>query len=130
MPTLGSIEATRMNSSSPGITIESCTEGGHDLGSFSNGSYVAYNDINMTGLTSFTARMASDAATGGELQVHLDSPVGPLIGACQVPITGDWQSWTNRSCNLIPSDGFHNLYLVYAGDSGATFSLKSFQLSP
>jgi hypothetical protein len=85
MPTLGSIEATRMNSASPGITIESCAEGGHDLGSFSNGSYVAYNDINMTGLTSFTARMASAAAAGGELQVRLDSPVGPLIGSCQVP---------------------------------------------
>jgi hypothetical protein len=130
MPTLGSIEATRMNSSSPGITIESCTEGGHDLSSFSNGSYVAYNDINMTGLTSFSARMASAAAAGGELQVRLDSPVGPLIGSCQVPVTGDWQSWTNRNCNLIPSDGFHNLYLVYSGNSSDSFNLKCFQLSP
>ena len=127
MPPLDSIEATRMNSASPGIKIENCAEGGYDLTSFSNGSYVAYNDVNMTGLTSFTARTASCDAEGGELQVHLDSPTGPLVGACKVLITPAWQSWTNESCNLIPSNGFHNLYLVYSGD---TFNLKSFQLSP
>jgi TolB-like protein len=133
LPRPASIEATRLNSASPGITFEACSEGGHDVTSFSNGAYAVYNDINLSGLGSFTARMASGTPVAGEVQVHLDSPTGPQIGVCQVPVTGNAQKWADQSCKLLPSDGFHNLYLVYnyiGNTSPQTFNLKSFRLSP
>jgi hypothetical protein len=133
LPRPASVEATRLNSASPGITFEACSEGGHDVTSFSNGAYAVYNDINLSGLGSFTARMASGTPVAGEVQVHLDSPTGPQIGICQVPVTGSAQKWADQSCKLLPSDGFHNLYLVYnyvGNTSPQTFNLKSFRLSP
>ncbi len=133
LPRPASIEATRLNSASPGISFEACAEGGHDVTSFSNGSYTIYNDINLSGVGSFTARMASGTAVAGEVQVHLDSPTGPLIGTCQVPVTGSPQKWADQSCKLLPSEGFHNLCLVYnciGNTLPQTFNLKSFRLSP
>jgi hypothetical protein len=132
LPRPASIEATRLNSASPGITFEACAEGGHDVTSFSDGAYAMYDDINLSGVVSFTARMACGTAVAGEVQVHLDSPTGPLLGTCQVPVTGSPQKWEDQSCKLLPSDGFHNLCLVYnwVGNTPQTFSLKSFRLSP
>jgi hypothetical protein len=130
LPRPSFMEATRLNSASPGITFEPCAEGGHDVTSFTNGSYATYNDINLSGMGSLTARMACAAATGGEVMVHLDSLAGPLIGVCQVPVTGSWQSWVDQNCKLLPSEGFHNLYLVYNCSQGETFNLKSFRLCP
>ena len=129
LPNPGEVPAVRMNSASPDIKVASCANGGQYLGSFSNGDYVAYNDINMTGLTSFTVRLASLTHIGGDLQVRLDSPTGPIVGSCQVPLTGGWHAWMNQSCSLTPSEGFHNLYLVYNVYPGNTFNLRSFQLS-
>lgn len=132
LPKPASIEATRLNSASPGITFEPCSEGGQDVTSFSNGAYAMYNDINLSGLGSFTARIACGTAVAGEVQVHLDSPTGQLIGTCQVPVTGSPQKWTDQSCKLLPSDGFHNLCIVYnwVGNTTQTINLKSFRLSP
>jgi hypothetical protein len=132
LPRPPSTEATRLNSASPGITFEPCAEGGRDVTSFSNGAYVMYNDINLSGVVSFTARVACGTAVAGELQVRLDSPTGPQIGICQLPVTGSPQKWADQTCMLLPSDGFHNLCLVYdwIGNTPQTFNLKSFRLSP
>jgi hypothetical protein len=112
-------------SASSGVVAEACGEGGQDLGTIVNGSYAAYSGINMAGLTAFHARVAS-AGAGGSIQIHLDSPTGTLIGTCNAPVTGGWQTWATQSCSIAASTGTHTIYLVASGGSGNLFNIEWF----
>src|SRR6202050_2482273 len=101
--------------------------GGQDVGNINNGSWTEYNNVDLSGVTSFTVRVASNAS-GGNIQVCLDSPTGTVIGTCTVPGTGGWQKWTTVNCDLTDTTGTHNLYLVYTGGSGALFNIEWFTL--
>jgi hypothetical protein len=68
-------------------------------------------------MTTFRARVAS-AGSGGDIQVLLDSPTGTKIGDCNVPVNGDWQTWSTVSCAITTTTGPHNIYLLYNGNSG------------
>jgi hypothetical protein len=111
---LNGTEASSYNSVSAGEQLESCSEGGEDLCYIDNGTYAAYNNINLNGATTFTARVAGNNA-GGNIEVCLDSPTGTVIGTATVPVTGSWQTWTTVSCNLSGASGWHNVYLVFTG---------------
>ena len=124
----GAIEASSYDSLSGTIGTEACSEGGLDLDDITNGSYTVYNQVNLTGMTSFSARVAS-TIPGGSIQIRLDSPTGTLIGTEAVPSTGGAQTWTTITANLTATTGYHNIYLVYVGGSGNLFSLENFQLA-
>jgi hypothetical protein len=82
--------------------------------------------MNLTGFIGFNARVAS-GATGGTIQVRLDSTTGPLVGTCTVSPTGGWQNWVTDSCTISGAGGFHNVYLVYTGGTGNTlFNIEWF----
>src|SRR6202167_1595101 len=89
--------------------------GGQDVTNISSGSWTEYNNVNLGGTTSFTARVANPNSAG-TIQVRLDSPTGTLIGTCKVSVTGGSQTWTTKSATLTSTTGTHNLYLVYSGD--------------
>jgi alpha-L-fucosidase 2 len=118
------IQAASYNSES-GVQTENCSEGGLDVGYISNGSYTVYNQVDLAGFTSFDARVASNGA-GGNIEIHLDSPTGTLIGTCAVPTTGGWQTWGTETCSITPATGSHNVYLVYTGSSGNLFNVEWF----
>src|ERR1700693_1528803 len=65
--------------------------GGQDVGYINNGSWTEYNNVNLGGATSFTARVASPNS-GESFQICLDSPTGTVIGTCPVSNTGDYQT--------------------------------------
>jgi hypothetical protein len=95
------------------VQTESSSEGGLDVGYISNGSYTEYNNVNMNGVTSFMARVASPSG-GSTISIYLGSPTGTLVGTCSVPATGGYQTWENVSCTLTNGvSGYQNVYLVY-----------------
>jgi aryl-phospho-beta-D-glucosidase BglC (GH1 family) len=96
------------------VKTENCSEGGLDVGYIVNGSYLEFNQLNLKGATSFTARTAS-GASGGSIAVHLDSPTGTLIGAMTATGTGGWQTWNTQTISLNGAGGYHNVYLVFTG---------------
>ena len=118
------IAAASYNSTA-GVTTEACREGGQDISNIVNGDWSAYNSINLTGATAFVARVAS-AGAGGNIEIHLDSPSGTLIGTCPVTGTGGWQTYADAYCNLSGASGTHNVYLVYTGGSGNLFNVQFF----
>ena len=125
-PVLNQTEADSFNSEAGGIGVQTCSEGGDNIDFISNGSYTVYNQVDLTGLTSFDARVASDG-TGGNIQICLDSPTGTVIGTCVVPTnTGGWQDWITEICTITPTTGFHNIYLVYTGSAGSLFNVEWF----
>jgi hypothetical protein len=124
--TFAPIGAANYNSLSGGEKLEGCSEGGQDLCFINNGAYAVYNNININGTTTFTARVAS-GSSGGSIQVRLDSPTGTLIGTCPVPATGGWQAWTTSSCALSGASGTHNIYLVFVGSGTSIFNVEWFE---
>jgi arabinoxylan arabinofuranohydrolase len=124
----GQVEAENYNSMS-GVQMETCSDttgGGYDIGYIENGDYLVFQNMNFgTGANSFQARVAS-ANSGGNIEVHLDSLTGPLVGTCAVSGTGGWQTWVTKSCSISGASGTHNLYLKFTGGSGSLLNLNWF----
>lgn len=116
-------EAESFNAQS-GVETETCSEGGLDVGYIEDGDYVVYNDVNFdSGAEGFQARVAS-AASGGDIEIRLDSITGQLIGTCPVTETGDWQTWATVKCNVSGASGNHDVYLKFTGGSGYLFNVN------
>jgi hypothetical protein len=113
--------ASNFDDSSSGLQTESCAEGGLDVDYISDGSYTMYKSLTLTGAGTFVVRVAS-AGSGGNVELHLDSAMGTVLGECPVPVTGDWQQWTTQTCSLNAAVGVHDVYLVFtSGDAGGGY---------
>lgn len=81
-----------------------------------SGSFVAFNDIDLTDLGGVSAvTFASDArVAGGKLEARIDSPTGTLLGEAEVkagtmgPVTVPFRQ---------PASGTHKLYFVFVNPS-------------
>ncbi|WP_224362371.1 carbohydrate-binding protein [Hyalangium versicolor] len=115
--------------SQSGTQLEAASEGGQDVAYIDNGDYIAFTNIDFgSGANTFEARVAS-AASGGNIEVRLDSVTGTLAGTCSVPGTGGWQAYVTRSCTISTVSGVHTLYLRFTGGTGALFNLLWFKFS-
>jgi Carbohydrate binding module (family 6) len=133
-------QGSAFDSESGDVSTQTCSEGGLNVDDISTGSYTVYNNVNLNGVTTFVARVASYLplnTTGGSISVYLDSPTGTLLGTCPVTGTGGWQSWATVTCPLSGATGIHNVYLVYKsplnlewfsflGNTGGTVEASSF----
>ena len=85
--------------------------------------YVAYNDIDFSGIGAFKVMgMASnERAVGGKVEIRLDSPTGQLLG------TGNIEKGTPKPTKIAisPTTGFHNLYLVFSNPNNGGKPLYS-----
>ncbi|TFE29409.1 carbohydrate-binding protein [Cohnella luojiensis] len=117
-------------SSQSGIQLESSSEGGQNVAFIDNGDYIAFTNVDFgSGATSFQARVASNAS-GGNIEIRLDSLTGTVIGICAVPGTGGWQNWTTQTCTLSGNaTGVHTLYLKFTGGSGNLFNILWFKFA-
>lgn len=120
------IEASDFDGSK-GVDTQACSEGGLNVDFITNGTYTAYNSVDLANVNHFVARVAS-YSSGGNIQIREDSATGTLLGICTVPGTGGWQNWTNVYCSLSGAIGTHNIYLVYTGGSGSLFNIEFFGL--
>ena len=108
-----------------GINTEACSEGTLDVGWIENGDWLRIRGVNFTSTAakSFSARVAS-ATSGGNIEIHLDSLTGTLIGTCAVAGTGGWQTWVTKSTTVTSTTGVHDVYLKFTGGSGYLFNFN------
>ncbi|MBR7037960.1 MAG: family 43 glycosylhydrolase [Oscillospiraceae bacterium] len=119
-------EAEKM-SWSEGIEIEACSAGGRDVGFIENKDYVKVSGVGFgDGAAKFKASIAS-AGSGGKIELHLDAASGPVIGVCDVPVTGGWQDWEEVTCDVVGAEGTHDLYLVFSGGESYLFNVDWWQ---
>ncbi|MGA2175458.1 MAG: carbohydrate-binding protein [Verrucomicrobiota bacterium] len=124
------IPAANYSSQSAGIQLESCSEGGQDVGYITSGAWVVYNGVNFgAGTLSLKARVASDAS-GGNIQLRLGTTNGPLIGVLTVANTGGWQTWTTVSTALTNASGVQNLVLRFVGGTGYLLNVEWLEFTP
>jgi hypothetical protein len=79
-----------------------------------------------TGAKSFTASLAS-SSSGGVIEIHLDSPTGPVIGICAVPNTGGTTTWATSTCQVQNAVGMHDLYFLFPNGGSPRFDWWKFQ---
>lgn len=90
------------------------------------GDWVGYKYLDFgAGMTIFKAQ-AGSLGYGGEIEIHLDRPDGPLAGICAISRTGGWQKWRTFTCPVGGAQGVHSVYLVFRGVFGRLFDLSSF----
>lgn len=113
-----------------GTQTEANTVGdGQNVGYIENGDYLVFKNVDFgSGASSFEAN-AGSATEGGNIELHLDSLTGTLIGTCAVPGTGGWQTWTDAKCNISGVSGKHDLYVKFTGDSGFLMNLDWFKFA-
>jgi enterochelin esterase-like enzyme len=114
-----------------GIEIETCSEGGQNIGFIHNGDYAVYKSVEFgdDAVRKFIARVAS-ATEGGNIELRLDSITGTLIGTCEVKGTGDWQVYTDATCKVSSVSGKHDLYLKFTGGEGYLINVNNFRFEP
>jgi len=116
--------------SQSGIQTQACSEGGENVAYINDNDWCAYYDVDFgsTGANSFDARVASNTG-GGNIEIHLDSTTGSLVGTCVVTGTGGWQNWVTETCSVSGASGVHDLYLVFTGGTGSLFNVNWFKFS-
>ncbi|MEU5944420.1 ThuA domain-containing protein [Micromonospora sp. NPDC047465] len=117
-------------SSAGGVTpfTKAGANGGQTLGHIDPGDWAAYDGVDLTGVTSFRARVVS-GGPGGTLQVRTGSTTGTVLGAVAVPNTGSWTTFADVTTTLggVPS-GTRNLYLTFTGSGSGLFDVDDFTL--
>ena len=100
------------------------TGGGMDVTAIDNGDYIKVRSVDFgAGATSFDARVAS-STSGGNIELHLDSLSGTLIGTCAVSGTGGAQTWSTKSCTVSSTTGVHDLFLKFTGSGTQPLQLQ------
>jgi len=111
-----------------GVMLTQSGDGGQVAGYLSDGSWLAFREVDFgAGIAAMNARVSS-GAQGGSIEAHLDSLGGALAGTCTVTGTGSWQTWRVAACGAFQASGVHDLYLVFHG-AGGILNLDWFQFA-
>ncbi|MCR5718086.1 MAG: carbohydrate-binding protein, partial [Oscillospiraceae bacterium] len=112
-----------MMSWSEGIQTEKIKAGTLAIGFIQKGDYVKVSGVDFgEGADKFIASVAS-AGSGGMIEIHLDAKDGPVVGTAKVPVTGDWQEWTEVEGNVAGAKGIHDVYYVFNGGDSYLFNV-------
>ncbi|HVK26682.1 MAG TPA: ThuA domain-containing protein [Actinokineospora sp.] len=124
---LNAVQAENWSSAS-GLrtTAHTNAHGGSVLGHVNPGDWVGYHGVDLTGVTSLTARVAGVGSTGG-FDVRVGSATGARLGSVTVPVTGGWGTYADVTTALtgVPA-GPQDLYLVF---TGTQFDVDDFTLT-
>jgi len=111
----------------PDRSVGTTTDANGWIANFDVNDYVCYDEVELAGVKSIVANVAS-ATAGGVFSARLGSQTGTRIATFVVPNTGGWTTFTNVTANISPSSGFTTLCFV--GESGTGIgNLKNFTLS-
>lgn len=118
-----------------GILTERCYASGgpsynQNVTGINNGDWIGLGNVDFgsQGARSFKANVAS--ASGGKIEVRLDSTSGTLVGTLTVPNTGGTQNWREVETSISGATGVHKLFFVFTGNgSGDLFKFDYWKFS-
>jgi cytochrome c len=108
------------------LAAKASAHGGNAIGYIENGDWISFTPYNLTGVTGFSARVAS-AGVGGTLTVRAGSPTGTVVSTVTVAPTGGWETWVDVTGTVTVPAGTQQLYLVFTGAAtGSLFDIDDF----
>ncbi|MDG4809846.1 DUF1996 domain-containing protein [Micromonospora sp. WMMD1120] len=106
-------------------------DGGRNVGWLANGDWLRYDGVAITGAT-LTARVASQNADGGTVELRLGAQDGTLLASFPVTGTGGWQKWktVSATASTVPA-GAQTVFAVLRSSSTSDFvNLNWFTFGP
>ena len=101
-------------------------DGTFHLSNLNEGFWTAYNYVDFGNNTAKNIKFRiANAANAGTIEIRLGGISGTLIGTADIPTTNGWSDWTTINCEIEPTSGVQNIYLVFKG-SGDLFKLNYF----
>ncbi|GAA0511592.1 hypothetical protein Ade02nite_44820 [Paractinoplanes deccanensis] len=94
-------------------------DGGKNVGWLKNSDWLRYDNVTIG--STITARIASDNAAGGSIDLRLGSNTGALLASIPVEKTGGWQKWVTKTVTVKPPAGKQNLVAVMKSKQSADF---------
>lgn len=93
-----------------------------------DGDYIKIRSVDLKkGAVSFEANIAS--ASGGIIEIRLDSTGGRLIAACSITSTGSLQTWATQSFRVKKATGVHDIYFVFKGGDSDLFNFNRWKFN-
>ena len=127
--TLTRIEAEDFTSKSSSPQVEISSEEITNMGFITNNDYLSFNDIDLTGIKSFSARV-SCKLIGGTIEARLGSTTGTTLGSVSVVNTGGNNDYVTVSGNFENlASGINNVYFVFTGSGRWLFNVDWFEFS-
>ncbi|WP_422647451.1 ThuA domain-containing protein [Actinoalloteichus caeruleus] len=113
------------DSSGVRVVRDEGAESGARVGDVSDGDWIAFDPMNLVGIDAVSYRVSS-VASGGSIELRLDSPDGELVATTEVPNTGGWSSYESTEVTALPElDTTHTVYLVFRTGTNNSFDLDS-----
>lgn len=84
-----------------------------------NNAYIAFNDIDLTDVGRLSAAIGiqPDLTLGGRVEVRLNNPDGPRVGAFEVEMPPNAMTgFTTHTIDLAPIQGVYDLVVVFVND--------------
>ncbi|HEY0637355.1 MAG TPA: ThuA domain-containing protein [Pseudonocardiaceae bacterium] len=114
-----------------GITVvdQAQASGGRRVGYIDNGDWIAFDPLDLQGVTDIGYRISSGGA-GGTIEVRSGAVDGPLVQTVQVPSTGGWDNYLDLApAPITAAAGDGPLYLVFRGTgTGGLFDVDLVRL--
>ncbi|ADO69338.1 carbohydrate-binding protein [Stigmatella aurantiaca] len=101
-----------------GVRLEATTDagGGQAIGFTSSGSFLRFENVDLTNVTSVSARVAN-GGSNTTIELRADSVTGPLLGTVAANVTGGWQTWVTNTASLTGASGVRDLFVVFRGST-------------
>jgi arabinoxylan arabinofuranohydrolase len=115
-----------------GIETEKNSQGGINVYAIENGDYIKIRSVDFgdMGASAFVASISS-ATSGGNIELHLNSRTGTLIGTLPVNYTAGWDSWRTETTNISGASGVNDLFLVFKGIANTSlFKIDYWKFEP
>lgn len=102
------------------------TEDTGDAGGGKNAAYLADGDwMRFDGVelgSAVSARVASDNAAGGAVELRTGSQTGPVVATIEIARTGGWQKWVTEDATVAKAPaGAQTVFAVLKSDQAADF---------
>ncbi|MCB0841456.1 MAG: carbohydrate-binding protein, partial [Bacteroidetes bacterium] len=96
----------------------------------SSGSYLGYEAIDFTNITSITFTVSANSrfSRGGKIEVHIDAPDGPKIGETPMIKAKDGEFTMPPDVvktEITKTEGWHELYVVFVNEEDGQQALMS-----
>ncbi|KAB7732977.1 carbohydrate-binding protein [Rudanella paleaurantiibacter] len=106
--------------------LSNMTRQGKRLGNIHHQSYFVLKNIDLKGIDQLTYRYSSKDK-GATIEVHIDSPTGPVVSTLAYKPTGDWRKYEEAGAPVRDPGGLHDLYVVFVKPEGPNRDLFSLE---
>lgn len=100
------------------------------LGSINHGHTVKFAALNLADSKTVTFRWSS-GGSGGKIELHANTPDGPLLATSEAPVTGGWDKWQEATVPLTATTSPTDVCVVFVNPGkGGLMNLDWLQFNP